>query len=619
MSQLMYNLHQFKLGDVCYITLKVHGCFTSGSRVREWGKIRATKMKDIKIGDTLVGMNESGEYVPSKVINKFNNGKSNDWMELTVTRNNFLGEKHSRIICTENHEFFKDEKYIKAKYLLEGDKINSIKKTIVLTDNQKNILIGLSLGDGYYSKKNASGRVEFSHKQEHEELVKHTLFSLGNIANNRIAYYTSGYGSEICRAATIETLSIAKYLDGIRNLDLNGDRLKEELIEEFDEVALAYLYMGDGSLAHSDTQQDRANIAICSYNDHDSDILVKSINKLDIYPVLYKDSNGYNRIRFNLDECNKMFEKITKYIPSIVRYKVPEKFRYIELVDISSNGKEGYDTLEQTILSVNPSEKSFTRYDLETETHNYVVSDLLVHNSSGRTMNAVKEETIPNNVIKRILGKGKTTTQRSWETVSGTRRVVLEDYSGGYYGTNDFRLKYHNELAGKLQKGETVYYEIVGYQSEGRPIMGAVSNKKTQDKEFIKKYGETTVYSYGCKDGESDIYIYRMSMTNEDGFEIDYPWDLVRLRAEQMGIKTVPELDRFIFTTQEDLLARVGDHVEGEDPIGRTHIREGIVVRVEGKERFKAFKHKGFTFKLLEGIIKDAGVVDEEELQDQVA
>lgn len=244
---------------------------------------------------------------------------------------------------------------------------------------------------------------------------------------------------------------------------------------------------------------------------------------------------------------------------------------------------------------------------------------LKLHGSSGRSAYSIREEKKKNNVIKRLFGKGRITTERSWEHISGTRRVVLEDYNGGYYGSNDFRLKYHNEFIEKLQKGETVYYEIVGYQSEGRPIMGTVSNKKTQDKEFIKKYGETTVYSYGCEDGENDIYIYRMSMTNEDGFEIDYPWDLVRLRAEQMGIKTVPELDRFIFTTQEDLLARVGDHVEGEDPIGRTHIREGVVVRVEGKERFKAFKHKGFTFKLLEGIIKDAGVVDEEELQDQVA
>ena len=241
---------------------------------------------------------------------------------------------------------------------------------------------------------------------------------------------------------------------------------------------------------------------------------------------------------------------------------------------------------------------------------------LKIHGTSARTMYSIKEEKIKTSLIKRVLTNNKFSVDRSWEYVSGTRRVVLENYDGGYYGSNGFRIAHHNKFIDKLQKGETAYYEIVGFQGENRPIMGTVSNKKTQDKEFIKKYGETTTYSYGCQNGESDIYIYRMSITNEDGFEIDYPWDMVKLRAEQIGVKVVPEFDRFIFTTQEDLLNRVNTYLEGQDPIGITHIREGVVVRVEGKDKFKAYKHKGFYFKLLEGIIKDAGIVDEEESQE---
>ena len=164
-----------------------------------------------------------------------------------------------------------------------------------------------------------------------------------------------------------------------------------------------------------------------------------------------------------------------------------------------------------------------------------------------------------------------------------------------------------------LQKGETVYYEIVGYVAENSPIMASVSNKATQDKEFIKQYGENTTYSYGCENGENDIYAYRASMTNEEGYEVDYPWDFVCLRAEQMGIKTVPELDRFVFTTIEDLLERVALYVDGADPIGKTHVREGVVVHIEGRDGFKALKHKNFHFKCLEGIIKDAGILDMEE------
>ena len=126
-----------------------------------------------------------------------------------------------------------------------------------------------------------------------------------------------------------------------------------------------------------------------------------------------------------------------------------------------------------------------------------------------------------------------------WGYVTGTRRVVLENYDNGYYGSNSFREPHSKFFEGKLNKGETVYYEVVGFTDNGTPIMSSCENKKTQDKEFIKQYGQTTVFSYGCspngiqnkygKDDQSvfciaenvpqsDIYVYRMTMTNEDGF-----------------------------------------------------------------------------------------------------
>ena len=108
-----------------------------------------------------------------------------------------------------------------------------------------------------------------------------------------------------------------------------------------------------------------------------------------------------------------------------------------------------------------------------------------------------------------------------------------------------------------------------------------------------------------------------MSITNEDGVEIDYPWDLVKTRCEQMGIKYVPEFERFVFTTEEDLMERVEKYYDGVDPIGLTHIREGVVVRVEGKEKFTAFKHKNIYFKCLEGILKNEAIEPDLEEQEE--
>ena len=64
-------------------------------------------------------------------------------------------------------------------------------------------------------------------------------------------------------------------------------------------------------------------------------------------------------------------------------------------------------------------------------------------------------------------------------------------------------------------------------------------------------------------------------------------------------------------------MERVNKFVDGEDPIGKTHIREGIVIRIDNKEKFKAFKHKNFWFKCLEGIIKADDVLDMEEADSQ--
>lgn len=246
-----------------------------------------------------------------------------------------------------------------------------------------------------------------------------------------------------------------------------------------------------------------------------------------------------------------------------------------------------------------------------------------------------------------------------WGYVCGTRRVVLDTFDGGFYGSNAFREQHHNQFAGKLWKGETVYYEVVGFTHDGKPIMGTGKNDKLGP-DFVKQYGKETVFSYGCapsgqktlygkdRDGfyevpvdvpMSDMYVYRMTMTNEDGDVVEYTPDFMRYRCEQMGVKTVHvfgkaviSADRLHFTAPDgydhDYLIGDGDlgsmvmrcaedYYAGVDPVGKTHTKEGVVVRIINRPKFAAFKHKNFEFKVLEGLIKtDATTPDMEEAQD---
>jgi hypothetical protein len=116
-------------------------------------------------------------------------------------------------------------------------------------------------------------------------------------------------------------------------------------------------------------------------------------------------------------------------------------------------------------------------------------------------------------------------------------------------------------------------------------------------------------------------------MTNEDGEVVEYTPDFMRYRCEQMGIKTVLVFgkatlseDRLHFTAPNgydhdyligdselgDMIMRCAeDYFDGPDPVGKTHTREGVVVRIVNRPKFAAFKHKNFSFKVLEGIISE--------------
>ena len=278
---------------------------------------------------------------------------------------------------------------------------------------------------------------------------------------------------------------------------------------------------------------------------------------------------------------------------------------------------------------------------------------LKMHGTSQRTGYVPTLKKYKRTIVDRILRRAGTPIY-DWGYVSGTRRTVLENYEGGYYGSNEFREQHSKTFEGKLLKGETVYYEVVGFTTSGAPIMGDCDNKKLNDKEFIKQYGPTTTFSYGCSPvddwergpvPQSDVYVYRMTMTNEDGDVVEYTPDFMRYRCEQMGVKTVPVLWTGIanpplciqvpvstgdpkqiafapkyFESAGELIKHIAEkYYEGPDPIGKTHVREGVVVRIINRPKFAAFKHKNFEFKVLEGLVKaNAEVPDIEEAEDIV-
>ena len=286
---------------------------------------------------------------------------------------------------------------------------------------------------------------------------------------------------------------------------------------------------------------------------------------------------------------------------------------------------------------------------------------LKMHGTSGRTGYLPLRKEKPLNWFQKLFKKHPD-IYYEYGYVTGTRRVVLDNtHDGGYYDDNSFRLRMAEKFEGKLRKGETVYYEIVGFVNDQTPIMASVKNSKISDKAFTKRYGEETVFSYGCDpNGEWEekhycaapdcldfdatipprcqVYVYRMTMTNEDGDVIEYSPEQMRMRCDQMGVKYVPVFEKFMIPEHpgevltdkagdtdygvcspgEYVLRKVEQYFDGPDPIGKTHIREGVVARIVNRPTIAVYKHKNFSFKVLEGIAKDvADAPDMEEAQEE--
>ena len=377
---------------------------------------------------------------------------------------------------------------------------------------------------------------------------------------------------------------------------------------------------------------EKRNVKAIKLRGEKSDGLFLPLSCLD---YCYPDINGGAAVMLNVGDTINVInghEICRKYIPKANPSKAREydgksKKKKTKKLNIAPLFDEHKDT-EQLAYNL----AAFRSGDLIEITRK-------LHGTSGRTSHTKVLKGFKRSLLDRILFREGTPIY-DWGYVSGTRRTVLDTFDGGFYGCNRFREKYHNMFEGKLLKGETAYYEIVGFIDNGTPIMGICNNKKLNDKEFVKKYGETTTFSYGCYPTgkkvmcgtdeygdykvlvdapQSDIYVYRMTMTNEDGDVIEYTPEYMRYRCEQMGIKTVPVHwygfipDEEIFTgvsceftnPGEFVLEKAEEFYDGEEPIDPTHIREGVVVRIVNRPTFTAYKHKNFTFKVLEGIIKE--------------
>lgn len=629
----------FQPGNIIYLTEKLHGTCLTGQTSVTMADGSKKKIKDVEIGDFVLGVNNQGEPVPSEVSDVIIGERTEDWIDTRVSPAGFLSDGRGyRIRSTPEHLFWSNSGYKEAKDLIVGDDVVISNFLIEPSQDQYSICHGLLLGDGWLSTNSEhSSGITFGHKRDHIEYSQYIVDSLGNLGGSgKQKERISGFGSDMVDFTTNYSRHFNELQDFYADTDDGRKRVVPEwLVDKFNPISLAIWYMDDGSLAVSEGQNDRANIASCSYDDESIEILVECLNKLGITNVTSYKTRGssgrdHNRLRINWkgNGSDLLFEAIQPYVPPVMQYKLPEKFRNEHWqAPVFENGTLKPYLVNTKVLSTNetPPVSFFEKgdkkkYDITTETHNFFANNVLVHNS-GRYA-CVKETVVTKKAKwynKLFKNYGTEKTEDQWQEIVGSRNVVITDpETQGFYPSDQFRFDIFEGWRDQLIKGEVVYGEIVGWAGPGTAIMGThdVTKMLPELKEVLGDIKDMR-YSYGTIQGEAQFYCYRIAMVTEEGELTELPWSQVKRRCKELGIKYVPEVykpillpenveDQMGLSIVENVKTVIDILSEGVSTLDPTHIREGLVVRVEGANGKTSFvKNKGYTFNVLEGIIKN--------------
>ena len=184
-------------------------------------------------------------------------------------------------------------------------------------------------------------------------------------------------------------------------------------------------------------------------------------------------------------------------------------------------------------------------------------------------------------------------------------RTILKNKRDGSY-TEDVWGKHAKELDDKLPNGVSVYGEILGWSSPNRNIQKN--------------------YCYGVTRGESELWIYRVTHTDYQGYVKEFSWNEIEDFCRDHGLTHVPV---YYKGKVKDLFPEISiDDSFGDNFLRKLHekyldrtcelcksgvVNEGIVLKINSKETKPVFKFKSPKFNLAEGKARDAGESDMEE------
>jgi recombination protein RecA len=371
------------------------GCMNYGTRVtladgstEKIGKIVNNKM-DIEV---LSYDPVTDQVVPRKVVNWFNNGPAEQFLQFTVEKSG--GNGKSQFAATPNHLIRTPGGWTEAGDLNTGDRVLAAEPHL-LSDQQFQVVLGSLMGDGNLSpnRRDRNGvRFRLGHGAKQVKYLQWKTSLMGNIRHAMRENAKDASFVDFTPLAELAELQRAVYL---------GDGKKffsEEYLKALTPLALAIWYMDDGSFTlRSKGLQERTaggsgRIEICVEAMAEGtrmrlrDYLRDTHELLDVR-LRQAGSAGKAVLVFSTAATAKFQEIVAPYMAPSMEYKLLPRFRGRGTV--TSQFVEPRQRLAPArVLDVHvkPHTRSMNRFDIEVEGHhNYFVDGVMVHNSPETT------------------------------------------------------------------------------------------------------------------------------------------------------------------------------------------------------------------------------------------
>jgi recombination protein RecA len=370
------------------------GCMTYGTRVsladgtqEKIGKIVNQRL-DVEV---LSYDPETGRIVPRRIVNWFNNGRAEEFLQFTVAKSG--GNGRAQFSATENHLIQTPGGWRHAGELAVGDRV-VVMEPKRLSDQQMQLILGSLMGDGNLSPntRGRSGtRFRMGHGAKQAAYLDWKVSLLGNIGCSRTSNAKGAVFADLTPLPELAELHEAVYFgDGQKHLCW-------DYLKELTPLALAVWYMDDGCFTlrskgvQERTQGGTGRIEICveAMSLGSRERLVQYLRDTHGLDVKLRSSGarGVAVMQFTTSASEKFQKLVAPFIHPSMEYKLLPRFR--GQFGVRPQFAEAEQRLEVSkILDVHvkPPARSMNRFDIEVEGHhNYFVDGIMVHNSPETT------------------------------------------------------------------------------------------------------------------------------------------------------------------------------------------------------------------------------------------